>query len=45
MKKKPNIVKAKFIVQSVRIYTLEFDQNIQMKELKTISKAEQHHGA
>ena len=32
----PNIRKAKFIVTSDRIYTLEFDQNIEMQELKTM---------
>jgi hypothetical protein len=38
----PNIVKAKFIVTNIRIYTLEFDQNIQMKELKTIIQVAAH---
>ena len=42
MDMEPNIVKAKFIVQSVRIYTLEFDQNIQMKELKTMIQVAAH---
>ena len=32
--KEPNIVKAQFILSSTRIYTLEFDQNISMSELK-----------
>ena len=30
----PSIRKAKFIVSKERIYTLEFDNNIQMQELK-----------
>ena len=34
----PNIVKAKFLVGNSRVYTLEFDQNIQMKELKIMIK-------
>ena len=34
MDMEPNIVKAKFIITETRIYTLEFDQNIEMKELK-----------
>ena len=42
--KEPNIVKAKFIFSSSRIYTLEFDQNISMWELKTmIQKAARLH--
>ena len=32
--KEPNIVKAKIFVSPKRIYTLEFDQNISMLELK-----------
>ena len=39
---KPNIVKAKFIVTNTRIYNLEFDQNIQMKELKIMIKVAAH---
>ena len=42
MDSEPNIVKAKFIVTNTRIYTLEFDQNIQMKELKTMIKVAAH---
>ena len=38
--KEPNIRKAKFIISQKRIYTLEFDQNIEMQELKVmIAKA------
>ena len=32
----PNIRKAKFTIGSKRFYTLEFDQNIEMQELKTM---------
>ena len=42
MDMEPNIVKAKFIVTNSRIYTLEFDQNIQMKELKTMIRVAAH---
>ena len=42
MEMEPNIVKAKFIVTNSRIYTLEFDQNIQMKELKTMIRVAAH---
>jgi hypothetical protein len=42
MEIEPNIVKAQFIVQSVRIYNLEFDQNIEMKELKTMIRVAAH---
>ena len=42
MEMEPNIVKAKFIVTNTRIYTLEFDQNIQMKELKTMIRVAAH---
>jgi len=38
----PNIVKAQFIVTESRIYTLEFDQNIQMKELKIMIQVAAH---
>ena len=39
----PNIVKAKFILANTsRIYTLEFDQNIQMKELKAMIQVAAH---
>ena len=42
--KEPNIVKAQFIFSLSRIYTLEFDQNISMWELKTmIQKAARLH--
>ena len=40
--KEPNIRKAKFIVTSDRIYTLEFDQNIEMQELKTMIQKAAH---
>ena len=42
MDMEPNIVKAKFIVTSSRVYTLEFDQNIQMKELKIMIQVAAH---
>ena len=42
MEIEPNIVKAKFIVSNNRIYTLDFDQNIQMKELKVMIKVAAH---
>ena len=38
----PNIRKAKFIVSSNRIYTLEFDQNIEMQELKVMIQKAAH---
>lgn len=38
----PNIVKAQFIFSNTRIYTLDFDQNIQMKELKTMIQVAAH---
>ena len=38
----PNIVKARFIVTNTRFYTLEFDQNIQMKELKAMIQVAAH---
>jgi len=38
----PNIVKAQFIVTATRIYTLEFDQNIEMKELKVMIQMAAH---
>ena len=38
----PNIVKAKFLVGNSRVYTLEFDQNIQMKELKIMIQVAAH---
>ena len=38
----PNIRKAKFIVSPNRIYTLEFDQNIEIKELKTMIQKAAH---
>ena len=38
----PNIVKAKFIVSEKRIYTLEFDQDIEMKELKVMIRVAAH---
>lgn len=42
MEMEPNIVKAQFILTSVRIYNLEFDQNIEMKELKTMIRVAAH---
>ena len=42
MYKEPNIRKAKFIVSSDRIYTLEFDQNIEMQELMTMIQKAAH---
>ena len=42
MEMEPNIVKAQFMVTNTRIYTLEFDQNIQMKELKTMIRVAAH---
>lgn len=42
--KEPNIVKAQFILSNTRVYTLEFDQNISMNELKLmIAKAAHLH--
>ena len=38
----PNIRKAKFMVSSKRIYTLEFDHNIEMQELKTMIQKAAH---
>ena len=38
----PNIVKAKFIVTEKRIYNLEFDQDIEMKELKVMIRVAAH---
>ena len=38
----PVITKAKFIFPNERIYTLEFDHNIQMQELKTIIQKAAH---
>ena len=38
----PNIVKAQFIKTASRIYTLEFDQNIEMKELKIMIQMAAH---
>ena len=38
----PNIRKAQFIVSSNRIYTLEFDQNIEMQELKVMIQKAAH---
>ena len=42
MDMEPNIVKAKFMVSPTRHYNLEFDQNIQMKELKTMIQVAAH---
>ncbi len=38
----PTIVKAQFIVTNIRNYTLQFDQNILMKELKTMIQVAAH---
>ena len=38
----PNIVKAQFIITNSRIYTLEFDQNIEFRELKTMIQVAAH---
>lgn len=38
----PNIVKAQFIIKTTRIYNLEFDQNIEMRELKTMIQVAAH---
>ena len=38
----PNIVKAQFILTNSRIYTLEFDQNIEFRELKTMIQVAAH---
>ena len=40
--KEPNIVKAQFILSNTRIYTLEFDQNITMFELKIMIQKAAH---
>ena len=40
--REPNIKKAKFIVSEKRIYTLDFDHNIQMKELKLMIQKAAH---
>jgi len=40
--KEPNIVKAQFILSPTRIYTLEFDQNISMSELKLMIQKAAH---
>ena len=42
MEYEPTIVKAQFIVTSLRNYTLQFDQNILMKELKTMIQVAAH---
>ena len=38
----PNIIKAQFIFNPSRIYTLEFDQNIQMIEMKSMIERAAH---
>lgn len=38
----PNIRQAQFIVTNTRIYTLEFDHNLQMKELKLMIQVAAH---
>ena len=42
MEYEPTIVKAQFIVTNLRNYTLQFDQNILMKELKTMIQVAAH---
>ena len=42
MDMEPNIVKAQFIVTNTRIYTLEFDQDIEFRELKTMIQVAAH---
>ena len=38
----PSIVKAQFIISNSRTYTLEFDQNIEFRELKTMIQVGAH---
>ena len=40
--REPNIKKAKFMISPSRIYSLEFDNNIQMQELKLMIKKAAH---
>jgi len=40
--REPNIRKAKFVVSETRIYTLDFDHNLQMKELKLMIQKAAH---
>ena len=40
--REPNIRKAKFIVSPQRVYTLDFDHNIQMQELKLMIEKAAH---
>ena len=40
--REPNIRKAKFIITETRIYTLDFDYNLQMKELKLMIQKAAH---
>ena len=40
--KEPNIVKAKFVLSPQKIYTLDFDQNISMSELKLMIQKAAH---
>ena len=40
--REPNIRKAKFIISDQRIYSLEFDQNIQMRQLKLMIQKAAH---
>lgn len=40
--REPNIRKAKFVVSKTRIYTLDFDHNLQMKELKLMIQKAAH---
>ena len=38
----PNIIKAQFFFSPSRIYSLEFDQNIQMSEMKSMIEKAAH---
>jgi len=40
--REPNIRKAKFVISKTRIYTLDFDHNLQMKELKLMIQKAAH---
>ena len=40
--REPNVVKAQFILSQTKTYTLEFDQNISMSELKIMIQRAAH---
>ena len=42
MEMEPDLARAQFIIKTFRVYTLEFDQNIQMKELKKMIQIAAH---